>query len=94
MLDLIGTVQQNLRLMKKITPIKSYQFEDEKITRIKSYQYEDELQRGIFPAVPGSNPASPQPTADCQSLGGLPPGMALGFGLTSVRGNKGENYEK
>jgi hypothetical protein len=25
------------------------------------------------PAVPGSNPASPQPTADCQSTGGLPP---------------------
>jgi hypothetical protein len=30
------------------------------------------------PAVPGSNPAPPQPTADCQSSGGLPPGMALG----------------
>jgi hypothetical protein len=44
------------------------------------------------PAVPGSNPASPQPTADCQSPGGLPPRMALGCGLTSVRGNKGENY--
>jgi hypothetical protein len=37
------------------------------------------------PAVPGSNPASPQPTADCQSPGGLPPGMALACGLTSVR---------
>jgi hypothetical protein len=46
------------------------------------------------PAVPGSNPAPPQPTADCQSSGGLPPGMALGCGLTSVRGNRGENYEK
>jgi hypothetical protein len=46
------------------------------------------------PAVPGSNPASPQPTADCQSSGGLPPGMALGCGLTSVRGDRGENYEK
>ncbi len=46
------------------------------------------------PAVPGSNPASPQPTAHCQSSGGLPPGMALGCGLTSVRGNRGENYEK
>ncbi len=46
------------------------------------------------PAVPGSNPASPQPTADCQSPGGLPPGMALGCRLTSVRGNRGENYEK
>jgi hypothetical protein len=23
----------------------------------------------------------------------LPPGIALGFGLTSVRGNRGENYE-
>ncbi len=30
------------------------------------------------PAVPGSNPAPPQPTADCQYSGGLPPGMALG----------------
>ncbi len=30
------------------------------------------------PAVPGFNPASPHPTADCQSPGGLPPGMALG----------------
>jgi hypothetical protein len=40
------------------------------------------------PAVPGSNPASPQPTADCQSPGGLPPGMALGCGLTNVRGNR------
>jgi hypothetical protein len=45
------------------------------------------------PAVPGLNPASPQATADCQSPGGLPPGMALGCGLTSVRGNRGENYE-
>jgi hypothetical protein len=45
------------------------------------------------PAVSGSNPASPQPTADCQSPGGLPPGMALGCRLTSVRGNRGENYE-
>jgi hypothetical protein len=44
------------------------------------------------PAVPGSNPASPQPTADCQSPGGLPPGKTLGYGLTSVRGNRGENY--
>jgi hypothetical protein len=42
------------------------------------------------PAVPGSNLAS---TADCQSPGGLTPGMALGCGLTSVRGNRGENYE-
>ncbi len=46
------------------------------------------------PAVPGSNPASPQPSADCKSSGGLPSGMALGCGLTSVRGNRGENYEK
>ncbi len=30
------------------------------------------------PAVPGSNPVPPQPIADCQSSGGLPPGMALG----------------
>ncbi len=44
-------------------------------------------------AVPGSNPASTQPTADCQSPGRLPPGMALGWGLTSVRGNRGENSE-
>ncbi len=41
----------------------------------------------------GSNPVSPQPTADCQSPGGLPPGIALGCELTSVRGNRGENYE-
>ncbi len=46
------------------------------------------------PAVPGSNPASLQPTADCKSPGGLPPGMALGCRLTSVRGDRGENYEK
>jgi hypothetical protein len=45
------------------------------------------------PAVPGSNPASPQPTADCQSPGGLPPGMALACELTSVKGDRGENYE-
>jgi hypothetical protein len=25
--------------------------------------------------------------------GGLPPGIALGCELTSVRGNRGENYE-
>jgi hypothetical protein len=25
------------------------------------------------PTVPGSNPVPPQPTADCQSPGGLPP---------------------
>ncbi len=46
------------------------------------------------PAVPGSNPATPQPTADCPSPGGLPPGMALGCGLTSVRGNRGKNCVK
>jgi hypothetical protein len=46
------------------------------------------------PAVPGSNLVSPQPTADCQCAGELPPGMALGCGLTFVRGNRGENYEK
>ncbi len=34
----------------------------------------------------------PQPTADCQSPGGLPPGIALGCELTSVRGDRGENY--
>jgi hypothetical protein len=46
------------------------------------------------PTVPGSNPASPQPTAHCKSPGGLPPGMALGCGLTSVRGDRGEYYKK
>ncbi len=46
------------------------------------------------PAVLGSNTVSPQPTADCQSPDGLPPGMALGWGLTSVRGDRGENHEK
>ncbi len=46
------------------------------------------------PAVPGLNPVSPQPTVDCQSSGGLPPWMAIGCGLTSVRENRGENYEK
>ncbi len=46
------------------------------------------------PAVLGSNLASPQPTADCQLSGGLPPEMALGCALTSVRGDRGENYEK
>jgi hypothetical protein len=46
------------------------------------------------PAVQGTNPASPQPTADRQSSGGLPPGIALGCELTSVRGNRGENHEK
>ncbi len=40
------------------------------------------------PPVPGSNPVSPQPTADCQSPGGLQPGMALGCELTSVRKKK------
>jgi hypothetical protein len=29
-------------------------------------------------AIPGSNLASSQPTADCPSPGGLPPGMAIG----------------
>ncbi len=42
------------------------------------------------PVVPGSNPASPEPTADCQSPGGLPPGMAFVCGLTSVRGDTRE----
>jgi hypothetical protein len=36
---------------------------------------------------------SPQPTADCRSPGGLRPGMELDCGLTSARGNRGENYE-
>jgi hypothetical protein len=45
------------------------------------------------PWVPGSNLVSPQPTADCQSPGGLTPGIALGCRLTSVRGNRGENCE-
>ncbi len=35
------------------------------------------------PAVRDLNLASPQLTADCQSPGGLPPGMALGCGLNS-----------
>ncbi len=48
----------------------------------------------LLSSVPGSNPASPQLTSDCQSPGGLPPGMALSCRLTSVRGNRGENYEK
>jgi hypothetical protein len=39
------------------------------------------------------NLASPQPTADCQSPGGLPPGIALGCGLTSDRSSSRENYE-
>ncbi len=46
------------------------------------------------PAVLGSNPESPPPTADCQSPGGLPPGMELGCGLTSGKGDRGENQEK
>jgi hypothetical protein len=46
------------------------------------------------PAVPSLNPTSPQPTADCQPPGGLPPGMALGCGLTSVRSDRGKNWEK
>jgi hypothetical protein len=46
------------------------------------------------PAVPGLNPASPQPTADCQSPGGLPPGMALVCGLTSVRGDHQKTYKR
>ncbi len=54
---------------------------------------DDLLMLVVTNAVPGSNPASPQPTADCQSSGGLRPGMALGCGLTSVRGDRGENYE-
>jgi hypothetical protein len=45
------------------------------------------------PTVPGLNPAPPQPTADCQSPGGLLPWMALGCGLSSVRDNRGENNE-
>jgi hypothetical protein len=47
-----------------------------------------------YPTVPGSNPASPQPTADCQSSGGLPPGMALGCGLTSMRSDRGEKMNR
>ncbi len=40
----------------------------------------------------GSVPDCCPPTADCQSSGGLQPGMALGCELTSVRRKK--NYEK
>jgi hypothetical protein len=32
--------------------------------------------------------------AGCQPSGGLPPEMALGCGLTSVRGDRGEDYKK
>jgi hypothetical protein len=46
------------------------------------------------PIVSGLNPTSPQPTADDQSPGGLPPGMALSCRLPSVRGERGEKYEK
>ncbi len=45
------------------------------------------------PAVPGLNLASPQPTADCQSPGGLPPGMALGFGSPSHIWTGSENIK-
>jgi hypothetical protein len=44
-------------------------------------------------AVPGLNLVSPQPTADCQSPGGLTPWMAIGCWLTSVRSDRGENYK-
>jgi hypothetical protein len=43
------------------------------------------------PVVKYSNLEFPQPTVDCQSPSGLPPGMELGCGLTSVRGDRGEN---
>jgi hypothetical protein len=46
------------------------------------------------PAVPDSNSASPQPTADCQSSSGLPPKMAFGFRLTSVRGDRVEDIKE
>jgi hypothetical protein len=36
---------------------------------------------------------SPQPTADCQPSRRLLLGMALSCGLTSVRGDREENYE-
>ncbi len=36
------------------------------------------------PAVPGLNLASPRPQLTANSPGELPPGMALGCGLTSV----------
>jgi hypothetical protein len=42
------------------------------------------------PAVLGLNPVSPLPSADCQSSSGFPPGVALAWGLTSVRGDRGE----
>jgi hypothetical protein len=37
---------------------------------------------------------SPNPTVNCQSPDGLLPGMALGFELTSVRGNRKEKLQK
>ncbi len=39
-------------------------------------------------SFPGSNLTSPQPIGECQSPGGLPPGIALGCRLTSVRGTE------
>ncbi len=41
----------------------------------------------------GLNGSVPDCSAHCQYPGGLPPRMTLGCGLTSVRGNRGENYE-
>jgi hypothetical protein len=45
-------------------------------------------------AVPGSNPAFPQPFADCQFLGGLPPGTILRRRLSSMRGDIGRKSRK
>ncbi len=39
-------------------------------------------------------PESPQTTANCQSPGGLPPGMSLGCRLTSVRGQQRRKLRK
>jgi hypothetical protein len=45
-------------------------------------------------AVPGFE-SGVFPAHSCLPIsGGLPPGMAHSCGLTSVRGNRGENYEK
>jgi hypothetical protein len=46
------------------------------------------------PAVPESEFSVSLAHSWLPSSGGLPPGMALGCGLTSVRGDRGENYEK
>ncbi len=48
---------------------------------------------GCCPAVPGSNPASPQPTADCQSSGGLPPRNGTWLRADLCEGQQRKNYK-